>query len=60
LLLGCAACPRCCQSMRVFASFGVRGFICENASLSACASKAAKNAKKLKKTVNNFHFSVVK
>ena len=56
----CAGRQGCCPRLLDFASFGTRGFICKFASPRASAAKVPKNRKKIKKTVNNFHFSVAK
>ena len=50
----------CCPRLLDFASFGARGFIYKIAPPGESAPNVPKNRQKIKKTVNNFHFSVVK
>ncbi len=50
---------RCLRGLD-FASFEARGFIYKITPTGASASKVSKNRQKIKKTVNNFHFSVAK
>ena len=50
----------CCPRLLDFASFGARGFIYKIAPPGESAPNVPKNRQKIKKTVNNFHFSVAK
>ena len=56
----CAGRQGCCPRLLDFASFGARGFIYKFASPGESAPNVPKNRQKIKKTVNNFHFSVAK